>query len=71
MLQQPHPPLRIIRRHDVEDLTGLSRSTIYLKISRGEFPKPIALGARAVGWVAAEIEDWLVNQVERSRNARS
>ncbi|MBF0371129.1 MAG: AlpA family phage regulatory protein [Magnetococcales bacterium] len=34
---------RIIRRPEVQNRTGLSRSSIYLKISRGEFPAPIRL----------------------------
>jgi prophage regulatory protein len=50
---------RILRRPDVEKLTGLSRSTIYSMISEGAFPRPIRLGKRAVGWPASEIEEWL------------
>lgn len=70
MLQHQESPIRIIRRKQVEEMTGLSRSTIYLKVSKGEFPKPISLGARAVGWLANEIEEWLFRQIEHSRNAR-
>jgi len=50
---------RILRRPDVEARTGLSRSTIYLLMSRGEFPKPIRLSTRAVGWPEAAISLWL------------
>lgn len=50
---------RILRRPDVEARTGLSRSTIYLMMSRGDFPKPIRLGERAVGWSEQSISDWL------------
>ena len=50
---------RILRRPDVEARTGLSRSTIYLMMSRGDFPKPIRLGERAVGWSEQVISDWL------------
>ena len=46
---------RIIRRKVVEDKTGLSRSSIYLFISKGKFPAPISLGAKAVGWVELDI----------------
>ncbi len=35
--------------------TGLSRSTIYLRIAQGEFTHPVSLGARAVGWPAHEV----------------
>lgn len=47
--------------------TGLSRSTIYLRVSQGTFPKPVNLGGRAVGWVEAEIQEWLQQQIEISR----
>lgn len=50
---------RVLRRPQVEAATGLGRSTIYEMIARGEFPTPIKLGARAVGWIESEIEQWL------------
>ena len=56
--------LSILRRKQVEDRTGLSRSTIYLYIHEGTFPKPISLGARAVGWLEHEIEEWLAVGIE-------
>lgn len=49
------PALTIIRRKQVEAETGYSRSTIYLRISQGLWPKPVSLGPRAVGWPAAEV----------------
>jgi len=61
----------ILRLPAVKARTGLSRSTIYLRISEGSFPKPISLGGRAVGWVEAEINAWLNRQIEHSRQAKS
>ena len=57
----------ILRLPAVKTRTGLSRSTIYLRVSEGTFPKPISLGARAVGWVDAEVEAWLACQIQQSR----
>ena len=59
----------ILRFPLVKARTGLSRSTIYLKISRGEFPKQICLGARSVGFLEKEISDWIDRQVTQSRKA--
>ena len=50
---------RILRRTDVEYLTGLSRSTIYAMMAEGAFPKPLKLGKRAVGWPEKAVTDWL------------
>lgn len=50
---------RILRRPDVEARTGLSRSTLYAWMAAGDFPKPVALGARLVGWRESDIEAWL------------
>lgn len=58
---------RILRLPDVMATTGLSRSTIYLRISKGEFPKQISLGGRAIGFVASDINDWLNQKIEASR----
>jgi prophage regulatory protein len=45
----------ILRLPEVRALTGLSRSTTYLRITQGLWPKPVSLGARAVGWPSAEV----------------
>ncbi len=50
---------RILRRREVEALTGLSRSTIYAQMAEGTFPKPVRLGKRAVGWTDSTIEEWV------------
>jgi prophage regulatory protein len=53
----------ILRLPVVKDRTGLSRSTIYLRIAKGMFPAPISLGARSVGWVESEVDDWLEQRI--------
>jgi prophage regulatory protein len=59
----------ILRLPAVKTRTGLSRSTIYLRVLQGTFPKPVSLGGRAVGWVEAEVQEWLQRQIEASRKA--
>ena len=59
--------ITILRLPQVIVRTGLSRSSIYAKVSAGDFPEPISLGARAVGWLADEVEAWLVARVEATR----
>ncbi len=58
-----------LRLPDVKARTGLSRSTIYLRVSEGKFPSPVALGGRAVGWVEAELDNWIEDQIATSRQA--
>ena len=60
-------PTTILRLGDVKRRTGLSRSTIYVRIAEGDFPRPISLGPRAVGWLDAEIEDWLTRRIQFTR----
>jgi len=47
--------------------TGLSRSTIYHKMSLDEFPQSINLGIRSVGWIAEEVEEWINDRIDDSR----
>ena len=61
---------KILRRRQVEERTGLSRSTIYLRIQVGTFPKPVNLGARAVGWLENEIDAWLKSRIEYRDNGQ-
>lgn len=56
-----------LRRKQVEMRTGLSRSTIYLYIQNGEFPKPVPLGPRAVGWLESEVSEWIAGRVRSAR----
>jgi prophage regulatory protein len=67
MSDQVHHPKAILRRKKVEARTGLSRSTIYDGVKAGTFPPPISLGAKAVGWLESEIEDWISCRVQVSR----
>ena len=62
--------IRILRLPEVQARTGLSRSSIYLRLSNIDdaFPKSVSLGARAVGWVESEIEDFLAQQIKQSRD---
>jgi prophage regulatory protein len=57
----------ILRLPTVIHRTGISRSTIYLMMSKGEFPEAISLGERAVGWIESEIDAWLEERIEVSR----
>ena len=55
---------QILRRNELEKATGLGRSTIYAKVAAGEFPSPMKLGRRAVGWRSVDIEKWLEDMQE-------
>lgn len=57
----------ILRLSDVKKRTGLSRSTIYLSVNNGIFPRPINLGVRSVGWLESEIDAWIVERIQESR----
>ena len=59
----------VLRLPAVKARIGLSRSSIYLMVSRGLFPRPVPLGARAVGWLDRDVETWLSAQIERGRRA--
>jgi prophage regulatory protein len=60
-----------LRFPQVRSRVGLSRSTIYLKIVNGEFPKPISLGARAVAWLESDIDAWITAQVKQQLAMRN
>lgn len=61
--------MQIWRLKKVMEQTGLGRSSIYNFIKAGTFPKPVPLGGRAVGWLAAEINSWIEARIlERDRD---
>ncbi|MCL1916063.1 MAG: AlpA family transcriptional regulator [Desulfovibrionaceae bacterium] len=59
--------IRFIRRKEVEALTGLSRSSIYAMMSNGNFPKPLKLSTRAVGWTSHDLEAWMESKIVATR----
>jgi prophage regulatory protein len=59
----------ILRLRAVEARTGLARSTIYERIRRNEFPAQVKLGARASGWIEAEVNAWVDSRIAESRKS--
>ncbi|GGC62081.1 helix-turn-helix transcriptional regulator [Marinobacter halophilus] len=55
---------RMLRRKEVEAITGRSRSAIYEGMSTGTFPKPVKIGARAVAWPESVIRNWIAERME-------
>ena len=65
--QRTNPPTRFLRRPEVVFRTGLSRSTIKVRLAEGHFPRPVSLGSRAVGWIEAEVDEWIRQRIVASR----
>ncbi len=59
----------LIRRHEVERLTGMSRSRIYDLMDKGEFPTNVRLGPMSVAWLESEIHEWIAARIAASRKA--
>jgi len=59
-----HPPERLFRLTDLRELTGLSRSGVYSKISQGTFPRPLKSGRVSV-WKASAIREWQASLEQR------
>ena len=60
---------KFLRLPQVKTITGLSKSTIYSRISEGAFPKQIPLGPRLVVWVESDIQNWIGLQIQASTSA--
>jgi len=64
---------RLLRRKQVEQSLGISRSTIYARLdpkSRHydpDFPKPIRLGATSIAWIEAEVQGYIAHRIADSR----
>ncbi|WP_368044652.1 helix-turn-helix transcriptional regulator [Pseudomonas sp. FBF18] len=71
------PMFRILRMRQLRECLGLSTSTIYDRLNPMSprydcnFPKPIKLGASAVGWIEEDVCRWIDFRIAKSRNAGS
>jgi prophage regulatory protein len=54
--------MRYLRIAEVEQLVGLSKSTIYAMIAEGQFPPQVHIGKRAVRWLSLDIEAWIADR---------
>jgi prophage regulatory protein len=60
-----------VRLPEVKAVTGLSKSSLYALIRASNFPAPVRLGPRTVGWVRSEVKEWAAERVLTSRSAIS
>ena len=65
--QEKRRQVRFLRLPEVLARTGLSRSTIYVRLDQGRFPRPVSLGGRAVGWIESEVQEWIRQRIAESR----
>lgn len=63
------PAPQLIRLKDVMALCGISRSSIYDGMKKGEFPACVKAGGRSSAWVKSEIDDWISGCIRASRMA--
>ena len=48
----------LLRREEVEERFGVSRSWIYCEMRAGRFPEPVKIGKRAVRWRVSDLDEW-------------
>ena len=80
MKNQTNSDTVVLRRKQVEKKTGLKTTLLYSKFRHNPkrqqdfdptFTTPIKLGnGRAVGWIEAEVEQWLSDQINKSRQLK-
>jgi prophage regulatory protein len=57
-------PARLLRFPEVKARTGLPRSTLYLLMRQGNFPKQKRLSERVVAWREDEVQRWIEQRGE-------
>lgn len=61
----------LLRLPAVMARTGLPRSSIYERMARGDFPRPVSLGKRTVAWLETDVDAWIDARIEANRRADS
>ena len=60
--------MNILKLPAVMAKTGLCRSVIYERMELGTFPKSLHLGARSVGWLESELDEWIKSLIDERDN---
>ena len=58
------PRHSFINLRAVVERTALSKSTIYVRMAAGTFPRAVSLGAATVRWLDTEIDQWIDDQIK-------
>jgi len=53
------PEKLVYRVADVTRLVGLSKTTIYALLAKGDFPRPVRITDKIVGWRAEDVAVWV------------
>lgn len=61
-------PTVLLRLAETLRRTGLSRSSMYELIATNDFPSPVRINRRTVGWPEHEIEQWIADRISASRD---
>ncbi len=64
-------PLQILRKPAVSAVTGLSISSLDRMVAAGQFPRPIRLSQRTVGWPAGDVQAWIADRAAQRDTARA
>ena len=56
-----------LRLSRIKEMTGLSKSCLYLLIREKSFPAPVRIGNRAVAWVRSEVRQWALERIGAPR----
>lgn len=62
----PHD--RLLRLPQVEDATGIKKSTVYALVREGKFPPPVRITRRLSAWPESAVLAWVQSQIDRSAN---
>ena len=60
----------ILRMPELTSRTGLGRSTVYKLIQSGDFPKPVKLTRRAVGWLLDDVERFMARRMAAAHDVK-
>ena len=52
----------LMRREEVEERFGVSRSWIYCEMRAGRFPEPVKIGKRGVRWRVVDLDEWAADR---------
>ena len=64
LLEDPGPPIKIVRHAEVRQKLNVSSAKLFDMIAKGIFPRPFAIipGGRAVGWLEADVDHWIIGR---------
>jgi prophage regulatory protein len=63
-------PIRMLRKPEIKQLTGMSDTTLWREVKAGRFPTPVRISSQSVAWTEPDYNAWAASRLRTDQDPR-